>query len=51
MKKQAVLTIPFHLYEMEDVERLITASKVLDLTGEELLKKALDEFMSNRNIK
>ena len=48
--KKAVLTIPYQVYTMEEVERLMTASKALDLTGEELIRKALNQYLSIFNL-
>ena len=49
-KKKPVMTIPYPVYTMEGVERLLTASKALDLDSCEMIDKALDAFLKSKGL-
>lgn len=48
MKHLLKLELP--LYEMKEVERVMSACKVLDLTGQQLLEQSLAEFLDNHEL-
>ena len=48
MKHLLKLELP--LYEMQEVERVMSACKALDLTGKQLLERALAEFLDNHKL-
>lgn len=50
MNGKPIIKIDLPLYEMNEVERVINACKVLDYTGKELLEHAVAEFLDNHNL-
>ena len=49
-KKTPILKLDLPLYDMREVESVMHACKVLDCTGQQLLEKALAEFIDNHNL-
>ena len=49
-KQQALLTLTYPVYTMDEAQRLLTAGKVLDLTSEEMIRTALSEFLDKRDL-
>lgn len=50
MNGKPIIKLDLPLYEMNEVERVFNACKVLEYTGQQLLEQALAEFLDNHNL-
>lgn len=49
-KQKPLIKIDYPIYKMQDWERFMAACRALDCTGEELLKFALDIYLSEHGF-
>ena len=50
MNGKPIIKIELPLYVIDEVERVMNACKVLDLTGQQLLEQAVAEFLDNHKL-